>query len=78
MEEITSAFMLKWTAVALGTSFVVALLGALIVAFFEDKHPRIGAVGVASLVIGICAASLSAVFFFISLIWHIIKSFTGG
>lgn len=80
MEEeiVTAAFMLKWSAIAMGVSFAVGALGALFIGLFDDKTDRAAPVGAATTLIGCGGFGVSCLAFFISLIWHIVKSFMGG
>jgi hypothetical protein len=78
MEEVTSAMMMKWTAITITSSLVLGLLGAVIIVAFEGKRPGAVIVGSAMAIIASCGVSIGALAFFISFIWHIIKSFMGG
>ena len=78
MEEITSAVMMKWTVITIIASLAMGLLGAIVIVKFESKMPGAIVVGSAMAIVASCGVSLGALAFFISFIWYIIKSFTGG
>ncbi len=76
--ELTSALMLKYTAIAVAVSIAAIILGGIWVRVNYSKDRYEDLPGIVTAICGCAGMAFSMLAFFIALLWHIIKSFTGG
>ena len=82
MEPITSAVMLKWSVIMIVVSLVITVLGGIRFGSIYRENSDEDLPGLIVGIGGCVGMAISALTFFISLFWHIVKSiiemFTGG